>query len=174
MKEKYAELYPDPEESDDSIVRDVISLKQHEVDMKRLRAMAKDTFLASVFLPCHHDFDKKQNPSGHKAEVVVRHPRISHVDVLCIPEIPKTSTNKHLSLHTMKTSYKPVKKVKRIRQFVRSRSVFADWQTDTKKILDEAFELDAKFLKLFKFIKDPSDLAATLKILKKNFSLLKC
>jgi hypothetical protein len=83
--------------------------------------------VAAAFIPCHHDHTKKQRVSGHKVEVVVRHPVLSHVDVLCLSEIPKIKARKHLSLHTMKTSYKPIKKVKQIRQFVRAKSVFADW-----------------------------------------------
>ena len=143
MTAKYEELYPYPDNSEDSIDLNAGPAAELEVDIRRLEALAKDTFLTAAYLPCHHDHEKKQTLSGHKVEVVIKHPEVSHVDVLCLPEIPKTKMNKHLSLHTMKTSYKPIKKVKRIRQFVRAKSVFADWQIDTPAIVEEAFSLDA-------------------------------
>lgn len=111
--------------------------------------------------------------SGLKAEVVVAHPKLPHVDVLCIPEIPKLPNNKHLSLQNMKIAYKDIKKVKQIRQFSFPGSIFAEWQKDTPNALDKAFELDAQFVKTFKFIKDPIDLGETMKVLKTYFRPLK-
>ena len=40
--------------------------------------------------------------------------------------------------------------------------------------MNEAFKLDAQFVKAFKFIKDPKDLAATLLVLKEHYGTLKC
>ena len=73
----------------------------------------------------------------------------------------------------MRISYKEVKKVKHVRTFFRPKSVFADWQMDTPQLIDKAFGLDTQFMKTFKFIKDPTDLADTLKVLKEHFVALK-
>lgn len=143
------------------------------VDLKRAQAIARETFLAGYYLPCHHDLRKSSLVSGNKAEILIGHPDISHVDFLCIADIPKLPTNKHLSINTMKVSYKQVKKVMTIRQFAKPASVFRDWVEDTKTILDQAFELDAQFLKNFKFIKDKEDLAATEAVLREYFVPLK-
>lgn len=48
--------------------------------------------------------------------------------------------------------------MKQIRNFFKSKSVFAEWHEDTEKLMDKAFDNDMKFLKTPKFIKDPYDL----------------
>ena len=146
-----------------------------EVDGKRLSVFnpVTNTFVASMYLPCHHDSSKAPTISGNKVEVVIAHPDVDHVDVLTIPEIPKLANNKHLSIRNMKSSYKLVKKVYCIRKFHRPNSVFANWHVDTKKNMEAAFQLDAQFLKAYKFIKDPRDLAATLEVLKEYFTPLR-
>lgn len=131
IDEVYDELYPIPEPSERSY--DYEGRRSNKLDANRLNAIAKDTFLSSVFLPCHHDFEKLQTSSGNKAEVIISHPQMSHVDVLCVSHVPKQPNRKHLSLNTMGVSFKQVKKVKEIRLFVRSKSVFADWREDSQK-----------------------------------------
>ena len=96
-----------------------------------------------------------------------------NVDLIGIITIPKQPNNKHLSIHTMKMKYKKLKKVKQIRLFVFKKSVFANWKRDDEKMLDRAFELDAQYLKCFKFIKDKNELSKTISVLRKHFSFLK-
>ena len=173
ITETYEELYPYPR----GVARRVDPAQAEEdnlrVDIQRLEAIASETFLASIFLPCHHDLEKKVTASGLRAEVVVAHPNWAHVDLLCIPEIPKLANNKHLSLQNMKIAYKDIKKVKQIRQFSFPDSIFADWRKDTPQSLATAFELDAQFVKTFKFIKDPVDREKTMKVLGTYFGPLK-
>lgn len=88
-------------------------------------------------------------------------------------QIPKTKLNKHLSINLRQVYYKKIKKVKQIRNFFRPKSVFAEFRLDTEKKLDDGFELDKQFMKTNKFIKDPSELAATLSVLRKYYGPLK-
>ena len=73
----------------------------------------------------------------------------------------------------MRVHFKKVKKVKMLRNFRRSTSVFHDWRIDTEKNMDKAFQIDSQFLKTDKFIKDKEDVAATLEVLRKHFQPLK-
>jgi len=73
----------------------------------------------------------------------------------------------------MQVAFKQIKKVTVVRKFVFSKSVFHDFSVDTPEKLSKAFELDAQFLKIFKFVKDPVDMANTLAILKKYYGNLK-
>ena len=72
----------------------------------------------------------------------------------------------------MKIQYKRVKKVKMIRKFIKKESVFAGWKEDTLKSRAKAFNIDAKFIKTDKFIKDKDDLEATHAVLSKYFTEL--
>lgn len=54
-----------------------------------------------------------------------------------------TPMNKHLSVNTMRVSYKQIKKIKLIRQFNRPNSIFWDWNVDTEAKLEKAYESDA-------------------------------
>ena len=110
-----------------------------KVDMMKLEAISKETFLACAYLPCHYDPNNTQTVSGLKIEVMICHPKMMNVDLIGIISIPKQPNNKHLSIHTMKIKYKQLKKVKQIRVFVFKKSVYALWKRDDEKILDRAF-----------------------------------
>lgn len=97
---------------------------------------------------------------------------MKNVDVICIPEIPKQTTNKHLSLHSMHISYKQLKQVSKARSFDFHDSVFAQWRRDDDKIFNKAFIQDSTHLKLSKFIKEKDDLENTKQCLRQNFELL--
>lgn len=59
IEEVYEDLYPSPEPSEGSFDLYDAARTSQELNADRLNAIAKDTFLASVFLPCHHDHEKK-------------------------------------------------------------------------------------------------------------------
>ena len=84
MNQKYAELYPYPRGASRAVDPEDAENDNLEVDIRRLQAMSQETFLASVFLPCHHDFDKKAAASSNRAEVVVGHHQMSHADRMAI------------------------------------------------------------------------------------------
>jgi hypothetical protein len=65
------------------------------------------------------------------------------------------------------------KKVKEIRHFSKPKSVFARWNEDNKKILDNCFETDKDLSKLKKFIKDENDLKATYQVFRNCYGSLK-
>ena len=140
---KYEKLFQYPDGTNRSADLADVYHCHREVSRKRLAAMTERTFFASMYLPCHHDSSKQPTISGNKIEAVIAHPHVDNIDVLTIQEIPKLTNNKHLSLRRMKTAYKLVKKVQHVRRFHRPDSVFADWQVDTKKNMDKAFDLDA-------------------------------
>ena len=73
----------------------------------------------------------------------------------------------------MRVHFKRVKKVKMLRNFRRSTSVFHDWRVDTRKNMDKAFQIDSQFIKTDKFIKDKVDAEATLEVLREYFQPLK-
>ena len=99
-------MFPFKEDPD---LPEEINLKNKEGnDILRVEAMAKETFLACCFLPCHHDYSKV----GKKVEVMIQHPDFpDKVDFMVENEIKPTSENKHLSINTMRISYKQIKKV---------------------------------------------------------------
>ena len=101
-----------------------------------LEGISKDTFFAAAYLPCHYD-------SAKKPEVVVTHPAIHDRMFYQSFRIPKTPGNKHLSINSMRVSYKQIKKVKQIRHFDRPTSVFHEFKLDTKEKLAFAFDEDA-------------------------------
>ena len=105
---------------------------------------------------------KHSNASGLEAEVMVCHPEMSNVDIL---GKPKLQNKKHMSIHKLDVKFKSIKKVEQIRLFNFETSVYAKWKKDTNKMMERAFELDAQYLKCFKFIKDPNDLNNVLKVL---------
>lgn len=76
-------MYPYPEEQvleEDDIFR---------VDMKRLEAIRKETYLVSTYLPCKHDSGAPKTVSGLKVEIMVCHPDMDNVDLLALPVLPK-------------------------------------------------------------------------------------
>lgn len=135
-----------------------------------MEAIQKETFFASAFLPCHHDLAK----AGTRIEAIVAHPNIPNkFDYLVLPEIPKQPNNKHLSINTMRVSFKQIKKVKMIRTFSHNSSVFSDWRPDTDKVIEEAFRLDSQYLKIHKFVRDPDEAKRIKEVLRKYFVPLK-
>jgi len=74
-----------------------------------MEQIARETFFAACFLPCHYDMASQ----GLSLEVIVQHPSIQDkIDYLVKNAIPQTLGNKHLSVNRMKISYKQLKKVK--------------------------------------------------------------
>ena len=115
MRQIYDRLYSD---EDISVFEEQALIKN---EIAKLDAMANDTFFAVTYLDSHY------GPKNKKHEIIVQHPGLDFVDFRHIYHVPKTPHNKHLSINTMPTSYKQIKKVKHIRVFNKSDSVFADW-----------------------------------------------
>jgi len=111
--------------------------------------------------------------STNQLDVVIKHPDEIGCNYLCVPELRRTSLNKHLSAHKAPIFHKQVKKVKVIRHFHRPQSVFAEFQEDKEKDLDKAFELDKQYMKIPKFIKDPNEVDAVMKVLREYFPQLR-
>ena len=65
------------------------------------------------------------------------------VDYLNFTDLTATPKNKHLSVNTMRISFKQIKKVAVVRKFIFSKSVFYDFSFDTNEKLAKAFEQDA-------------------------------
>ena len=173
MRERYEKLIPYPRGKFRAIKKEDVIKDNHNCDVRRIYEQGQDTFCCSVFLPCHHDLNKKENVSGQNIEVLVAHPDIINTDILTIAEIPKLPEHKHLSLRKMRIQYKRVKKVKMLRNFCFKTSVFAKWKMDTKPMRDKAFTIDCQFIKSDKFIKDQDDLDATHDVLREYFQPLK-
>lgn len=46
----------------------------YKTEIKRVEAIINDTYFACVYIPCHHDFDKKKGGRSHASEAVIVHP----------------------------------------------------------------------------------------------------
>lgn len=74
----------------------------------------------------------------------------------------------------IKSFVKPLRGRKFVRrQFVKSESVFADWREDTPKVVKDCIEHDTKYWKLFKFIKDPVEMAEVVAVVREHLPMLK-
>lgn len=65
---------------------------------------------------------------------------------------------------------KAVKKYNIDRQFVRSISVFKDWQENTEQFLKKCFEYDCQYWKISRFIKDQLELRRTCDVVQKYYA----
>lgn len=120
----------------------------------------KDTYICTLF------FKDSIVDKNNLLNLAIKHPEIKGVDFIKNLLIPR---EKHLSVNSMPLIQKKIKKIKEIRHFVKSKSVFSRWTSDTKSSIKRAYETDIAFSKLHKFIKSEDDKIKTMNTLCNNY-----